>query len=320
MKSIRSRAAARSFVMAAVLVSSAAIAAPAASAHEGGANCQGALAEVGNTYQGSCTMPFQGFPIGVAGTYDSDPNHLNPPVAKETEIHVEILAKMASGPPRALGVECIDTTAGVARCQKDYNPIGTPVTGPAPAPEEIVALICNAHSHAHYSSFAPPAGHFACWSTDAGRQDLEDDHFFEDNGFEPTPAGEPDPGAPGPLGPLAGSGLTGTVTTVPFNTYLPDTLVVSRSLGLSYVNVDTASHDVVALEARRPDGSAPWCANFEDPEHPASQDCPLFWSPLIPGGGSETPVLGLADTKVGSTYTFYCSIHPYMTGTIQVVE
>jgi len=124
----------------------------------------------------------------------------------------------------------------------------------------------------------------------------------------------------GPFGPLAGSPLTSVVTTVPFNTYAPDTLVVSRSLGLTYVNADTASHDVVAYSAKRPDGSAPWCDAFEDTYAPASVDCPLFWSELIPGGGSVERVQGLQDTVVGREYEFYCSIHPYMRGTIKVVE
>ena len=114
--------------------------------------------------------------------------------------------------------------------------------------------------------------------------------------------------------------MTGQITTVPFNTYAPGTIVVSRSLGLTYTNLDTASHDVVARDAKRADGSAPWCADFEDPEDPGASDCPLFWSELIAGGGTQTPVLGLQDTKPGAAYTFYCSIHPYMTGTMQVVE
>lgn len=319
MKSSRSGAAGRAFMVAAVLLSGAALTAPAASAHTGGSQCQGALAERGGSYEGSCRMPFQGFPVGVAGFYDSDPKDLAEPNSKPAEIHVELLAVVGSGPPRPIGVECDQTDTGVARCQREYNPLDRPLTGPEPAPTEIVAIICNAHSHARYSRHAPPAGTFACWSTDEAREYLESDGYFADNGFEPSPppADEPEPG---PLGPLTGTGLTGTVTTVPFNTYLPETVLVSRSLGLRYVNLDTARHDVVALEDRRPDGSAAWCAEFENPEDPASEDCPLFWSPLIPGGGSETPVLGLEDTKPGQSYAYYCSIHTSMKGTIEVVE
>lgn len=124
----------------------------------------------------------------------------------------------------------------------------------------------------------------------------------------------------GPFGPLAGSGLTTVVTTIPIDTYLPDTMLVSRSLGLTLVNTDTARHDIVARDDRRPNGSAPWCDEFEDPEDPAAENCPLFWSPLIPGGGSTTPIIGLQDTVEGRDYTFYCSIHPAMVGTIKVVE
>lgn len=295
-------------------------AAPSASAHAGGSWCAGTLAERGGSYEGSCTVPFQGWPVGVAGVFDSDPADLTEIDTKPAEIHIELIAKLANGVSRPLGVECIETTTGVARCSAEDNPLGTPLTGPEPAPAEIVSLTCSGHSHAAYSRLAPPAGAFACWSTDEARAHLEEDHWFSDNGFSTEPPAEEEPPAPGLLDPLGGSPLTGVVTTVPVNTYAPDTLVVSRTLGLKYVNVDTARHDVVALEAKRPDGSAPWCGDFENTENPAVHDCPLFWTPLIPGGGSETPVLGLEDTAVGESYAFFCSIHPYMTGTIEVVE
>lgn len=290
--------------------------APGASAHTGAASCKGELKEVGSTWEGSCEMPFQGFPIGIAGVFDSEP--LDPTHAgnKAAEIHLELLAQPASGPPRPIGVECEQITTGVARCQTEYNPFGAPLTLPEELPSDIVAITCSGHSHAKYTRLAPPAGRFACWSSAEARAALAQEGWFADNGFEsggPGPGPDPEP-QPGPLSGLSGSGVSSQILTVPFNTYAPSTVVVSRSLGLTYTNVDTARHDVVALDAKRPDGSAPWCDGY-DPG-----GCPLFWSKLIAGNGTQTPVLGLPDAKAGESYTFFCSIHPYMTGTIEVVE
>jgi len=124
---------------------------------------------------------------------------------------------------------------------------------------------------------------------------------------------------------------TAVVTTVPFERYAPDTVYLSKSLGLCYVNLDTEFHDVVALGATRPSDSAPWCVHYPpDPDDPTRETCPLFWTPLLPPGGtdpnlviarrSDAQVQGLEDTEVGKTYTFFCSIHPLMTGTIEVVQ
>ena len=292
----------------------------AAKRHGGAALCKADLQEVGSSYTNSCVMPFQGFPIGIAGVFDSEPGVVEPTGTKDAEIHVELMAKLKSGSPQPLGVECVKNGMGVVRCSTEYNPLTSPLSAPEPAPTDIVGIYCSAHSHAKYSRKAPPAGRFACWSTDESRAALEKQGWFADAGFDPASGGGSQPAPPGPLSGLSGAGVTGQITTVPFNTYAPGRIVVSRSLGLTYTNLDTASHDVVALEAKRPDGSAPWCDGFKDPEEPDAEACPLFWSKLIPGGGTQTPVLGLQDTKVGGSYSFYCSIHPYMTGTIEVAE
>jgi plastocyanin len=136
---------------------------------------------------------------------------------------------------------------------------------------------------------------------------------------------------PNPFETLGSAGVTGVVVSYPFERYAPDPVLVSRSLGLRYVNLDTGWHNVVALDARRPDGSAPWCKNYPaDPEQPGVEQCPLFWTPLLPPGGSDPSyvtdrrsdymVEGLQDTKVGEKYTYYCEIHPLMKVTIEVVE
>lgn len=182
-------------VLAALLALSIVAGAGAASAvaHEGGSHCTANLEKYGQggTFTASCVSPFQGFPVGVAGVYHAD-DPLKGPSTLDADIHVEITALLADGTSRAIGVECVDyLKTDVARCFNEFNPITTPVTGamsltaPEPMPAEIVALKCNAHTHSYYPSYATPSGAFACWSTDAAREDLAEDYWFRDNGFPP---------------------------------------------------------------------------------------------------------------------------------------
>lgn len=174
----RPRTAARLVTGAAVAVLASLGWASAASAHTGGANCHGELVELGTTYENSCVFPFQGFPIGVAGIYDAgDPD-------KPAEIHVEVLALVVGGFPRAIGVECLqDGVTGVARCTRSHNPLTAPITAVEPVPAAITSLKCSAHSHARYSRHSPPSGKFACWSTDEARADLVADGVMGEDGF-----------------------------------------------------------------------------------------------------------------------------------------
>jgi plastocyanin len=121
------------------------------------------------------------------------------------------------------------------------------------------------------------------------------------------------------------------VFAYPVEHYGPQDLQVSKSAGLCYVNLDLEWHDVVALNATRPSDSAPWCVNFPpDPDDPTRETCPLFWTPLIAPGGNDplglanrqhdVEVQGLEDAQVGQTYTYFCSIHPFMTGTITITQ
>lgn len=77
---------------------------------------------------------------------------------------------------------------------------------------------------------------------------------------------------------------------------------------LTFVNGDLQPHDVVAYGHVGPDGQ-PWCGKYPEGK------CPLFWSELI-GVGQTTPVLGLEHLEPGASYTFYCTIHPSMRGTL----
>jgi polyvinyl alcohol dehydrogenase (cytochrome) len=67
---------------------------------------------------------------------------------------------------------------------------------------------------------------------------------------------------------------------------------------LSYVNLDVVQHDVVSTD-KAPDGA------------------PLFRSKLI-GLGESAPVEGLDRVRSGQSYSFFCSVHPGMRGTLFV--
>lgn len=81
---------------------------------------------------------------------------------------------------------------------------------------------------------------------------------------------------------------------------------------LALVNSDTQPHNVIALTARRANGSAAWCSGYQ------AGKCPLFWSASV-SAGEYTMVEGLADVVSGQSYQFYCSIHSRMIGTLTVL-
>ena len=91
-------------------------------------------------------------------------------------------------------------------------------------------------------------------------------------------------------------------------------VVTAKNLSVSYTNIDIVPHDFV--QNVRADGFAgpknrPWCKRFKRGK------CPLFWSELA-GIGQTVQVQGLSATKAGETYSFYCTIHPGMQGTVKV--
>lgn len=89
--------------------------------------------------------------------------------------------------------------------------------------------------------------------------------------------------------------------------YATPAMAVPAGGELTFVNLDIYAHDVVAFDRFGPD-TKPWCHEFEGP-------CPLFWSALIPIGGS-TPVLGLENLVPNEKYTWYCTVHAWMKGTL----
>jgi polyvinyl alcohol dehydrogenase (cytochrome) len=122
-------------------------------------------------------------------------------------------------------------------------------------------------------------------------------------------------GVPGPEEQLAPHIVAGPQAQ--FYGYLTPQMVASKGTGkVIYTNLDVVRHDVV--QDVRNDGVAskgkdPWCKKF------AKGKCPVFWTPLL-GLGESTDLQGLKNTQAGKTYTFFCSLHPGMRGSLAVVD
>jgi plastocyanin len=117
----------------------------------------------------------------------------------------------------------------------------------------------------------------------------------------------------------------GTLTDVPlyvvstgpaseFYGYTAPVVVTERGGEVTYANLDIARHNLV--QDPQADGVAgphknPWCKGYR------KGTCPVFWTPQI-GIGQQTEVLGLERVKPGKTYTFFCTLHPGMRGTLIV--
>jgi plastocyanin len=91
-------------------------------------------------------------------------------------------------------------------------------------------------------------------------------------------------------------------------------VVIEKGESVTFVNGDVPMHDFVAQDAFVPKKLArktKWCSAY-----PRGK-CPLFWSPRI-GAGKTTAVLGLNRVVPGKQYTFFCTVHPNMKGTLVV--
>ena len=96
--------------------------------------------------------------------------------------------------------------------------------------------------------------------------------------------------------------------------FVPPVVVVAPGEELTYANADIAPHNFIAYEAylsKKQAKKVPWCSGYDRGK------CPVFWSETITLGES-TEVLGLENVESGSTYPFYCSLHPGMKGTLVV--
>jgi plastocyanin len=100
--------------------------------------------------------------------------------------------------------------------------------------------------------------------------------------------------------------------------YLTPQIVVNQGGTLQYSNFDVVRHDVVQDVAadhtafKGPRSKQPsWCRQFK------KHQCPLFYSKLQ-GVGQTENVLGVNNLKAGA-YSFYCTLHPGMKGTLTVL-
>ena len=95
--------------------------------------------------------------------------------------------------------------------------------------------------------------------------------------------------------------------------YATQNVVTAAGGVIEFVNTDIDIHNFTAFETYLPKKVAKttsWCGSY------SKKKCPVFWSPTI--GPGQTQVQGLDNIEPG-TYTFFCSVHPAMKGTLQVV-
>ena len=108
-----------------------------------------------------------------------------------------------------------------------------------------------------------------------------------------------------------------------FYGYATPVVVVTAGEEASFINIDIEMHDVVqdvATDGVSSKKRMPWCKKMKKGHGAHSHGhggCPIFWTPLI-SLGETTPIYGLENVKSGETYTFLCTIHHGMTGTLVV--
>ena len=111
-------------------------------------------------------------------------------------------------------------------------------------------------------------------------------------------------------GPVVLSGAGGQ-----FYGYVTPVMVVQQGGELSYANFDIVQHDVVHyVEAdeifnKKKD---PWCKMYK------KGTCPLFWSARA-SVGEVVDVFGLQNLESGGVFTFFCTLHPGMKGSLVVL-
>jgi len=102
--------------------------------------------------------------------------------------------------------------------------------------------------------------------------------------------------------------------------YLTETVTISKGDSIAFANLDIFEHNVVHdVEADGFGGkrNAAWCRSDEGDHHEHAHGCPVFWSELI-AAGETTQVRGLRRVKPGKSYTFFCTLHHNMKGTLVV--
>jgi plastocyanin len=95
--------------------------------------------------------------------------------------------------------------------------------------------------------------------------------------------------------------------------YATENVVTAVGGPIEFVNLDIDIHNFTAFEEYLPKKEAKsrsWCSAYK------KKKCPVFWSQTI--GPGQTQVEGLDEIESGE-YTFYCTVHPAMKGTLQVL-
>ena len=95
--------------------------------------------------------------------------------------------------------------------------------------------------------------------------------------------------------------------------YTTETVVTVVGGTVEFVNLDLDIHNFTAFDtflSKKDAKSRSWCGSYK------KNKCPVFWSKTT--GPGETQVEGL-DTIEPGEYTFFCTVHPAMKGTLQVV-
>ena len=93
--------------------------------------------------------------------------------------------------------------------------------------------------------------------------------------------------------------------------YASAVIVADVAGTLTLVNADITAHDLISDELGPADN--PWCSRYV-----GHHFCPLFASPIV-GLGGQAVVQGTDQLESGKTYSFFCSIHHWMTGTLVAV-
>lgn len=89
-------------------------------------------------------------------------------------------------------------------------------------------------------------------------------------------------------------------------------VIAPAATGVTFVNGDIQPHNVIANEdffTKKDAKKVEWCKSYPKTK------CPVFWSDTV-AVGEFTSVLGIENLTSGQQYSFFCSIHPGMTGTL----
>lgn len=105
-----------------------------------------------------------------------------------------------------------------------------------------------------------------------------------------------------------------------FYGYLTPEITISEGDSIAFANFDIFEHNFVHdVETDGFGGKkkVPWCKKNTDDHGDHDHGCPVFWSELIEAN-ETAQVKGLKRVKPGKTYTFFCTVHHNMKGTLTV--